>query len=260
MLEVLSKGFKTARSKLTGRTTLDESNIKDALRDVRISLLEADVEFHVVKDFLARVEEKAIGELVVTRVKQKGQKRELSPGEHFINICHDELEALMGPVDTSIRFARAHEITTIMMVGLQGAGKTTTTGKLARKLLDDGHKPLLVAADIYRPAAIDQLQVLGKKLDVPVYSVPGVAPVDLCEAAIREARFRKHDVIIFDTAGRLTIDEFLMNELAEIRERTPPRERLPRPRRDDRSGRCQDRQDLRRAPEPVRRHPHQARR
>lgn len=222
MLEVLSKGFKSARSKLTGRTTLDESNIKDALRDVRISLLEADVEFHVVKDFLARVEEKAIGELIVTRVKSKGQKHELGPGEHFINICHDELEALMGPVDTSIRFARAHQVTSIMMVGLQGAGKTTTTGKLARKLLDEGHKPLLVAADIYRPAAIDQLQVLGRKLDVPVYSVAGVSPPDLCEAAIREARFRKHDVVIFDTAGRLTIDEFLMNELVQIRDRTRP--------------------------------------
>ncbi|MGM0576214.1 MAG: signal recognition particle protein [Myxococcota bacterium] len=224
MLEVLSNGFKSAKEKLTGKATLDESNIKDALRDVRLSLLQADVEYHVVKDFLKRVEEKAVGELVVTRVKDEGagETKKLSPEQHFINICHDELEALMGPVDTSIAFRRANEVTTIMMVGLQGAGKTTTTGKLARKLQEDGHSPMLVAADIYRPAAIDQLQVLGKRLGVPVYTMPDVAPPDLCDAAIREAKFQRHDVVIFDTAGRLTIDEVLMEELSEIRRRTSP--------------------------------------
>jgi len=222
MLEALSKGFKSAKEKLTGRTTLDESNIKDALRDVRMSLLEADVEFHVVKNFLKRVEEKAKGELVVTRVKHKGEKKKISAADAFINICHDELVGLMGPVDTSITFKKGSGITTIMMVGLQGAGKTTTTGKLANKLKNEGHKPLLVAADIYRPAAIEQLKVLGRQLDLPVFSVPGQAPPVLCQMALREAQQNRNDVVIFDTAGRLTIDEVLMNELGEIRRLTKP--------------------------------------
>ena len=222
MLEVLTRGFKNAREKLTGKATLDESNIKDALRDVRMSLLEADVEFNVVKRFLKAVEDKAIGELVVTRAKVKGAKQTISPAEHFINICHDELEALMGPVDTTLKHAKGQGITTIMMVGLQGAGKTTTTGKIARKLLDDGHRPLLVAADIYRPAAIDQLQVLGKQLDVPVFTVTGASPPELCSEAMREARFNKRDVVIFDTAGRLSIDEPLMQELEQIKALTQP--------------------------------------
>ena len=222
MLEVLSRGFKAAKEKLTGQTVLDEGNIKDALRDVRMSLLEGDVEFHVVKDFLKRVEDKAVGELVSTRVSHKGERREIGPAEHFINICHDELEALMGPVDTSIAFKKGAGITSIMMVGLQGAGKTTTVGKLARKLIDEGHNPLLVAADIYRPAAVEQLKVLGRQLGAPVYAEEGVSPPDLCEAALREARFNKHDVVIFDTAGRLTVDEYLMNELSEIQQRTRP--------------------------------------
>ena len=222
MLEVLSRGFKSAKEKLTGKTVLDESNIKDALRDVRMSLLEGDVEFHVVRDFLKRVEDKAVGELVTTRVSHKGKKQQVGPAEHFVNICHDELEALMGPVDTSIAFKKGAGITSIMMVGLQGAGKTTTVGKLAHKLLEDGHSPLLVAADIYRPAAVDQLQVLGRQLGVPVFTKAGMAPPELCEEALREARFNRNDVVLFDTAGRLTIDDYLMNELSQIQERTRP--------------------------------------
>jgi len=222
MLEILSKGFKSARSALSGKTALDESNIKDALREVRLSLLEADVEFNVVKRFLSAVETKSVGELVQTRISHKGHAKNLSPADHFINICHDELEALMGPVDNELSFKPGTGLTTIMMVGLQGAGKTTTTGKIARQLLDDGHKPLLVAADIYRPAAIDQLKVLGRQLGVPVYTVPNVAPPDLCESALREARFNRNDVVIFDTAGRLSVDEVLMNELSEIKSRTAP--------------------------------------
>ncbi|MFT7578673.1 MAG: signal recognition particle subunit SRP54 [Myxococcota bacterium] len=222
MFDTLYRGFKSAKTKLTGKATLDEDNIKDALRDVRLSLLEADVEFGVVKQFLKTVQEKAVGELVRTEVKHKKGKQKVSPADHFINICHDELEALMGPVDTSINFKKGTGITTVMMVGLQGAGKTTTTGKIARKLQAEGHKPLLVAADIYRPAAIDQLQVLGRQLDVPVFTVPGAAPPDLCEAALREARFDGHDVVIFDTAGRLTVDDALMQELEDIRTRTRP--------------------------------------
>ncbi len=222
MFDTLYRGFKSAKTKLTGKATLDESNIKDALRDVRLSLLEADVEFKVVKQFLANVQDKATGELVRTTVKHKGKKSKVSPADHFINICHDELEALMGPVDTSIAFKKGTGITSIMMVGLQGAGKTTTVGKLANKLKSEGHKPLLVAGDIYRPAAIDQLQVLGRQLNLPVFTVPGASPPDLCAAALREARFDGHDVVIFDTAGRLSIDEALMGELENIKARTKP--------------------------------------
>lgn len=222
MFEALSKGFKSAKEKLTGRTTLDEANIKEALRDVRMSLLEADVEFHVVKNFLKRVEDKANGELVVTRVKHKGEKKKISAADAFINICHDELVGLMGPVDTSIAFKKGNGITTIMMVGLQGAGKTTTTGKLANKLKSEGHSPLLVAADIYRPAAIEQLKVLGRQLDVPVFTVPDQSPPVLCELALRHAQTEQNDVVIFDTAGRLSIDEVLMAELGDIRTRTRP--------------------------------------
>jgi len=222
VFDTLYRGFKSAKTKLTGKAVLDEENIKDALRDVRLSLLEADVEFSVVKDFLKRVQETAVGELVRTKVKHKGKKAEVSAADHFINICHDELESLMGPVDTSIAFKKGTGISSIMMVGLQGAGKTTTVGKLANKLKREGHRPLLVAADIYRPAAIDQLQVLGRQLDVPVFTVPGASPPDLCEAALREARFENNDIVIFDTAGRLTIDDALMNELELIRARTRP--------------------------------------
>ncbi len=223
MFDTLYQGFKSAKAKLTGKTTLDETNIKDALRDVRLSLLEADVEFSVVKDFLKNVQDKATGELITLRAKTKdGKKLEVSPADHFINICHDELVALMGPVDATINFKNAAGITTVMMVGLQGAGKTTTTGKIAKKLQKMGHKPLLVAADIYRPAAIDQLQVLGRQLDIPVYSVAGASPPDLCEAALKVARKDRHDVVIFDTAGRLTIDEALMGELDDIKRRTKP--------------------------------------
>ena len=222
MFDTLFNGFKSAKEKLSGKATLDESNIKDALRDVRLSLLEADVEFGVVKRFLKRVEDKANGELITTRIKHKGQTKKISAADAFINICHDELEALMGPVDTSIAFKRGTGITTIMMVGLQGAGKTTTTGKIARKLQQEGHKPLLVAADIYRPAAIDQLQVLGRQLDCPVFTVSGTAPPELVEMAMKEARYERHDVVIIDTAGRLSIDEVLMNELGAIKARVRP--------------------------------------
>ncbi len=222
MFDTLYKGFKAAKAKLTGKTTLGEDNIKDALREVRLSLLEADVEFGVVKGFLQRVQDKATGELVTLRTKKEGKKLEVSPADHFVNICHDELVALMGPVNTEINFKKGTGISTIMMVGLQGAGKTTSTGKLARKLQKEGHKVLLVAADIYRPAAIDQLQVLGRQLEIPVFTVPGASPPDLCEAALKEARNNRNDVVIFDTAGRLTIDDALMGELETIKKRTRP--------------------------------------
>src|SRR3954469_10945339 len=184
MLETVAKGFKAARNKLKGRTEITTEVVDDALRDIRVSLLEADVAFDVVKKFVARVREKAVGEVVQTTITDKaGRRVKVSPGDHFVKICHDELEALMGPVDTSIKLKPKGSLSGIMMVGLQGSGKTTTVGKLANRLLKEGRKPLLVAADIYRPAAVDQLKVLGQQLGVPVFSEPGLQPPQLAEKA-----------------------------------------------------------------------------
>src|SRR5438874_10457246 len=150
MLDAVTKGFKAAKNKLTGKAELTEANIDDALRDIRVALLEADVEFNVAKRFLGRVKEKALGQVVqVSTADKKGKKLQAAPGDHFIKICHDELEALMGPVDTSLQLTRKGERPAgIMMVGLQGWGKTTTVAKLADMLLKQGKKPLLVAAVI----------------------------------------------------------------------------------------------------------------
>ncbi len=228
MFETLTQGFRNARLKLQGRTVLSEDNISEALRDVRVSLLEADVDLAVLKTFLSRVRERSVGEVV----KVKAPKTlpgmppgfEVTAGDHFVKICHDELVALMGPVDETFD-PRGHPAV-IMMCGLQGSGKTTTAGKLARKLMKEGRKPLLVAADIYRPAAIDQLMTLGRKLGVPVFSIKGMKPVDLCNLAVSQARNVGRDVVIFDTAGRLAIDNALMDELVQIRKRTTPDEIL----------------------------------
>jgi signal recognition particle subunit SRP54 len=220
MLETISKGFRSARNMLQGQAELSESNIDKALREVRLSLLEADVEFNVVKGFLARVKEKAVGETVQTSAKSKEKKLKVAPADHFIRICYDELEALMGPVDTDISLSKP--IGTIMMVGLQGTGKTTTTGKLARFLQAKKHRPLLVAADIYRPAAIDQLKTLGEQLGVPVYSEDGLKPPELCKNAYQKAKEHRCDVVLFDTAGRLSIDDELMDELTQIKDNTKP--------------------------------------
>ncbi len=222
MLETVSKGFKAARNKLKGRTEITPEVVDEALRDIRVSLLEADVAFDVVKRFVARVREKAIGEVVDTKVKtQKGTVR-VSPQDHFVKICHDELEALMGPVDTSLRDAPRGRPTGVMMVGLQGSGKTTTAGKIANRLLKDGKKPLLVAADVYRPAAVEQLEVLGKQLGVPVFHEAGLSPPELCRRALLAAEKEKASAIIYDTAGRLAIDEELMVELEEIKKAVAP--------------------------------------
>src|SRR5882672_4075490 len=148
MLDAVTKGFRAAKHKLTGKAELTEANIDDALRDIRVALLEADVEFNVAKRFLARVKEKALGEVVTTAATdKKGKKFTVAPGDHFIKICHDELENLMGPVDTSLQLAKKGERPAgIMMVGLQGSGKTTTVAKLANHLIKQGKRPLLVAA------------------------------------------------------------------------------------------------------------------
>jgi signal recognition particle subunit SRP54 len=221
VLETVAKGFKAARNKLKGRTEITAEVVDEALRDIRVSLLEADVAFEVVKRFVARVREKAVGEVVATKVKAGKGPIKVTAQDHFIKICHDELEGLMGPVDTSLHYAERGP-TGIMMVGLQGSGKTTTAGKLANKLKKDGKRPLLVAADVYRPAAVDQLRVLGEQLGVPVFHAPGTKPPELCRLALEAAGREKANVLIYDTAGRLAIDDALMTELEEIKAAVGP--------------------------------------
>jgi signal recognition particle subunit SRP54 len=223
MLETVTKGFKAAKNRLLGKAELTPDLIDESLRDIRVSLLEADVAFDVVKAFVARVREKAAGTTVQTTITDKqGRKVKVSPGDHFVKVCHDELEALMGPVDTTLRFKPKGQVSAIMMVGLQGSGKTTTTGKLASKLKKEGRQILLVAADIYRPAAVDQLKVLGEKLSVPVYFEPNLSPPVLAKRALAKAQADKLDTVIIDTAGRLAIDEALMTELDAIKAEVSP--------------------------------------
>jgi signal recognition particle subunit SRP54 len=223
MFDVLSNGFRQAKNRLAGLTELTEQNIDTALREVRLSLLEADVELGVVKAFLARVKEKALGEIVRVKAKRSdGQTINVTAGDQFTKICHDELVAFMSPGDAPALVFADRGPTGIMMVGLQGSGKTTTCAKLGRLLQKDGKKPLLVAADMQRPAAVEQLQVLGKSIGVPVFNVPGESPLDICKHAEAEAKKLGCDVIVYDTAGRLAIDEKLMEELASIKAAVAP--------------------------------------
>jgi signal recognition particle subunit SRP54 len=202
----LQNVFKNLRSK--GRLT--ESDVKAALKEVKMALLEADVNFKVVKNFIKSVEERAIGQDVLTS---------LTPGQMVIKIVNEEMVNLMGSETTEIKLNSGNELTVIMMVGLQGAGKTTTTAKLAGKFKAKGKKPLLVACDVYRPAAIEQLTVNAKKQDVPIFSMgTNVKPVDIAKAAINHAKDNNLNVVILDTAGRLHVDEDMMNELVEIKE------------------------------------------
>ena len=203
--EKLQGVFKNLRSK--GR--LSEADVKAALKEVKMALLEADVNFKVVKQFTNTVTERAIGSDVMNG---------LNPGQMVIKIVNEELVNLMGSEVTDITYGTGGAITTIMMVGLQGAGKTTTTAKLAGKVKQRGKKPLLVACDIYRPAAIEQLQINGKKQDVEVFSLGDKEkPVKIAKEAMDYAKKNGFDVVIFDTAGRLHIDEDMMNELAAIK-------------------------------------------
>ena len=217
MLETITQGFRNARNALRGQVELTETNVEGALSQVRVALLEADVDLNVVRKFIAQVKDKALGEIVkLNAADARGKKIVTTPSDHFIKICHDELEALMGPVDTELKYSQKRP-TGIMMVGLQGSGKTTTTAKLANWLKRKGKKPMLVAADIYRPAAVDQLKVLGAKLDIPVFSVTNLSPPELCEAAVNQAFNYKADTLIFDTAGRLAIDDEMMQELERVK-------------------------------------------
>jgi signal recognition particle subunit SRP54 len=223
MFDAIAKGFRQAKNRLAGLTELTEQNIDAALREVRLSLLEADVELGVTKAFLARVKDKALGEVVRVRAKgQGGETMKVSAADQFVKICHDEMISFMTAEGPAITWADKGTITGIMMVGLQGSGKTTSCAKLARYLQKDNHKPLLVAADMQRPAAVEQLQVLGKSVDAPVFSIPGESPVTICERASAEAKRLGCDVIIYDTAGRLAIDEKLMQELADVKAKTSP--------------------------------------
>lgn len=223
MFDVVAKGFRDVKNRFQGKREISEENISDALREIRMSLLEADVNFKIAKDFVRRVKEKALGEIV--QVKAKGEETlSVTPGDHFIKICHDELENLMGPAETGLVFGNKRMgPTRIMMVGLQGAGKTTTAAKLANYIQAQFDKTvMLVAADVYRPAAIEQLKQLGSRLDVPVFTIPGADPPDICEKAVEKAKADGTDVVIFDTAGRLAVDDLLMLELEEIVGRTNP--------------------------------------
>ncbi|MFN3531980.1 MAG: signal recognition particle protein [Candidatus Brocadia sp.] len=212
MFESITNSLEGIFSKLRGKGRLTEANIKDGLHEVRLALLEADVNYKVVKDFIQHATERAVGEEVI---------KSIAPGQQVIKIVHDELIKLMGESDTSIPF-KDGEPTLIMLVGLQGSGKTTTAGKLAKKILSKGRKPLLVAADVQRPAAIEQLKVLGQQLNVPVYFEANSQPVKICRNAVKHARENTNDVVILDTAGRLHIDDELMLELREIKEKLQP--------------------------------------
>jgi signal recognition particle subunit SRP54 len=216
MFDALKRGFREAQNRLAGLAELTPESIKPALKEVRTSLLEADVELGVIKRFLARVEERAVGQTVRTTVKHGGQKHQVSAGDQFIKICHDELVAMMSHDGPAIIEGKGGP-TQVMMVGLQGSGKTTSSAKLARRFASDGKKPLLVAADMQRPAAVEQLRVLGEQIGVPVFNLPGESPLAITRAARAEAQRLGRDVIVYDTAGRLAIDEALMQELLDIK-------------------------------------------
>lgn len=228
MLETVQRGFKAAKQRLAGAELKGEA-IDAALRDIRLSLLEADVDLEVTKRFLERVKARADQEIIagVAKVELKGKPTEITPYHRFIAICQEELENLMGPEPAQMQFAPLG-VTAVMMVGLQGSGKTTTSAKLARHIAERHQKKvLLVAADLQRPAAIDQLETLGGKIDVPVHTRRDTKdPLEVCGEALARAGKQKRDVVIFDTAGRLAIDEALMDELRRIKERTRPQEIL----------------------------------
>ncbi|MFY9472047.1 MAG: signal recognition particle protein [Tepidanaerobacteraceae bacterium] len=201
--------------KLRGKGKLSEQDVKQAMREVRLALLEADVNFKVVKDLVSKITDRAVGQEVM---------ESLTPAQQVIKIVNEELTELMGSKQSKLNFSR--DITVIMLVGLQGSGKTTTAGKLGKLLSKDGKRPLLVAADIYRPAAITQLQVVGEKLNLPVFTMGQQNPVDISKAALEHSRKHNYNVVIIDTAGRLHIDDELMMELTNISQAVKPSEIL----------------------------------
>ena len=215
MFEQLQEKFGLILRSLRGRGKITEKNISETSRQIRRALLEADVNLNVAKDFVARIEKKAQGSTVL---------KSITPGQQFAKIMHDELTSLLGKEQAPLIFAKKPP-TVILLAGLQGSGKTTTAVKLANLLKKDGKKPFLVAADVYRPAAVEQLQILGKQIDVPVWTEER-DPVDICVNGIDDAKRQKHDVVILDTAGRLHVDSEMMEEIMDIAEATTPTEIL----------------------------------
>ena len=211
MFDTLSDRLQTALGGLSRKGRLDEETVTKAMREVRLALLEADVDFEVVKEFVAAVKERALGADVL-----KG----LEPVQHVVKIVHEELTRLMGASDSKLVFGRPP--TVILMTGLQGSGKTTASAKLALLLRREGKQPALVAADLQRPAAIDQLEQLGRQIQIPVYRGEGTDAVAVSAAGVAWARENGNDVVIVDTAGRLHVDEELMDELARVRDATKP--------------------------------------
>lgn len=214
--EGLSERLENSFKKLRAKGKLTEADVKEAMREVRLALLEADVNYKVAKDFTKTVTERAVGEDVM---------ESLTPGQMVIKIVNEELTALMGGNESRLAIAN-HPPTVIMMCGLQGSGKTTHSAKLALKLKKEGHRPLLVACDIYRPAAIKQLQVVGGQIGVPVFEMGTANPVDIAQEAVKYAKDHGNDYVFLDTAGRLHIDEQLMAELQNIRSTVHPNEIL----------------------------------
>lgn len=215
--EGLSSKLQETLKKLKGKGKLTEKDIKEAMREVKLALLEADVNFKVVKQFISTVSEKCVGEEVL---------QSLTPGQHVIKIVNEELTNLMGTTESKINYSD-NGPTVLMMVGLQGAGKTTMCGKLALHMRKKNKRALLVACDIYRPAAIKQLEVVGKQIDIPVFSMGDkVRAVDIAKAGVAHAKDQGYNLVIIDTAGRLHIDEELMQELKDIKEEVKPNEIL----------------------------------
>ncbi len=216
MFDVLSGKLESVFKKLRGRGVLKEDDVKEALREVRLALLEADVNFKVVKDFISRIQERSVGQEILSS---------LTPGQQVIKIVREELVALLGGVQAKLHLA-PNPPTTIMMVGLQGSGKTTTAGKLAKNFKKDGRRVLLVPADTRRPAAIQQLVTLAKQVGVDAYTSDEKDPVKICISAVKQAASSLYEVVILDTAGRLQIDEPLMEELRHIKAGIKPHETL----------------------------------
>src|ERR1019366_1507054 len=224
MFDALTDKFNSVFRALGGKGRISEENVRESMREIRTALLEADVNVKVVKEFTDKVGERAIGQEVI---------KSLQPGQLMVKIVHDELLELLGPVDTNLYFVQPGP-TIIMMCGLQGSGKTTTCGKLPKYLVAKGHHPLLAAADLQRPAAVEQLRVLGEQVGVPVYTDDSkVAPhgqvnkgaaVAVSRAAIAQAKSTGRDVVILDTAGRLAIDQELMDELKDINTQLKPQQ------------------------------------
>ncbi|MCL4426419.1 MAG: signal recognition particle protein Srp54, partial [Firmicutes bacterium] len=215
LFENLATRLQDTFRRLRGKGRLSEADVNEAMREVRLALLEADVNFKVVKDFINRVKERAVGQEVL---------QSLTPGQQVVKIVYDELVELMGRTDSHLTISPKGP-TVIMLIGLQGSGKTTTAGKLAIFLRKQGRRPLLVAGDIYRPAAIKQLEVIGREIDVPVFSlVDRVNPVAIARGGVEHALSTGRDMVILDTAGRLHVDEALMGELEDLKKELSPQE------------------------------------